>query len=162
MTNRSAGPPVAWHDRALTIAELERLVRDAARNFDVMDVLHEIAGRVHVSTHAFGAIRHSISYAWYAHTKFLPAANAYRRMLRLAAQQGSKPPDAQRIVARLGGTSRQLYAMQRKTFMDLLDLVGDVVAIPERIGSHEAMREHLWHVFKNAERRWLSKARAKA
>lgn len=96
----------------------------------------------------------------HSHDRFLPAARAYReyreRARRLGLTHLSDDPEFRRLRSALGGTSRQLYRLQKATFHALLDLV---ISFPWSLALTHARRERIWHKWQRVEAKWLAGAR---
>lgn len=103
------------------------------------------------------AIADAAALAAYSHDRYLRAAAAYLR-------SGTDHPDLREFRARrgrLGGYARTLYALQKRTYDELMVVL--LAILPG--AAHELLtpqlRDALWLRFKEVERRALSRARAR-
>lgn len=102
----------------------------------------------------FTALVHDAQFVAYSHNKYLPACRRYQDYLRGRTNADSSLKRARQLRGQLGGFSKAMYGMQRKTFEDVLKML---IPLPEPLENLAV--DALWSRFVKLERQWLSAAR---
>jgi hypothetical protein len=89
----------------------------------------------------------------FSHDHYLPAAAAYRELVRGKTQVSSHRFHS--VTGRLGGYSRWMYARQETLFTRLASIVMHQTPEPLR----RPFVDHAWRHFKAADRKWLAAGR---
>jgi hypothetical protein len=102
----------------------------------------------------FTALVHDAQFVAYSHDRYLPACRRYQDYLRGRTNADSSLKRARQMRGQLGGFSKAMYGMQRKTFEDVVKML---IPLPEPLEDFAV--DALWSRFANLERQWLSAAR---
>lgn len=124
----------------------------AERILDVLEALSDEVGRLRTLHTAAQTSSDAIGVAALGHRTFLPACREYRDHIR-GHNRSASCAGFRRRRARLGAASRWLYAAQRKTFDDVLDLL--VPSVFSGLLS-DSLRGRLWRQIQTVERFWLA------
>lgn len=137
----------------ITIPELHGLLARATHDHElgerVLEVLDWADERLAVLARAGVTVGQAVDLARYGHDKYLRACAAYLR----SPCEGNLIRFRQ-CCGRLGGTSKAMYARQRRTFDSVLKLLGLEAVLPPIVANH------LWQLVLCLERRGLARVRA--
>ncbi len=129
----------------LTIIDLNLLFRQAMSDQDAFERIMDV----------FVTLADDAQFIKYSHDKYIPACHRYQEYLRGHGSGDTSLKQARKIRGQLGGYSKAMYGLQRKTFVDILTLL---LPLPQLL--EEAAVNALWAQFLRLERQWLSASRS--
>lgn len=128
----------------MTVKDFEKIFKES----------EELESKFHHILRALDAIAADYRFVRLSHDKFLPAAKDYREYIKHSNERSST--DFKSVRGRLGAYSREMYKGQKETFGLLVHLWSAGF-----IKKEDHAVDYLFDLFKKAERKRLSVARAK-